>query len=163
MSSHAVKRDRGIIVDAVGSWRTDRVLLTEQDALRLRATLARAPLASMTSGDGSAEDALDLLATALRSAVVVPPDRIPTDVVTMRSRLVLKDVESGTRREVVLVYPEEERAHDGHVSVLSPVGVALLGLSEGALVAWPLPSGRTAVLRVESVRYQPEAAEEFHL
>jgi regulator of nucleoside diphosphate kinase len=43
------------------------------------------------------------------------------------------------------------------------MGVALLGLSEGALVAWPLPSGRTAVLRVESVRYQPEAAEEFGL
>jgi regulator of nucleoside diphosphate kinase len=163
MSSHALKRDRGIVVDAVGSWRTDRVLLTEQDALRLRVTLARALLASMTSGEGSAEDALELLATALRSAVVVPPDRIPTDVVTMRSRLVLKDVESGTRREVALVYPEEERPHDGHVSVLSPMGVALLGLSEGALVAWPLPSGRTAVLRVESVRYQPEAAEEFGL
>jgi regulator of nucleoside diphosphate kinase len=162
MSSHAMKRDRGIIVDAVGSWRTDRVLLTEQDALRLRVSLASA-LLGMTSGEAPAEDALELLATALRSAVVVPRDRIPADVVTMRSRLVLKDVESGTRREVALVYPEEERAHDGRVSVLSPVGVALLGLSEGALVGWPLPSGRTAVLRVESVRYQPEAAEEFHL
>jgi regulator of nucleoside diphosphate kinase len=81
----------------------------------------------------------------------------------MRSRLVLKDVESGARREVALVYPDEERAHEGQVSVLSPVGLALLGLSEGALVAWPLPSGRTAILRVDSVRYQPEAAEEFHL
>jgi regulator of nucleoside diphosphate kinase len=163
MSSNVVKRDRGIVVDAVGSWRTDRVLLTERDALRLRATLAKALLESMTSGDGPAEDVLELLATALRSAVVVPPERIPADVVTMRSRLVLKDAESGRRREIVLVYPEEERSHDGQISVLSPMGVALLGLSEGALVAWPLPSGRTAVLRVESVQYQPEAAEEFHL
>jgi regulator of nucleoside diphosphate kinase len=163
MSRNAVKRDRGIIVDAVGSWRTDRVLLTEQDALRLRAALAAALLESMTSGEAAAGGALELLATALRSAVVVPPDRMPADVVTMRSRLVLKDVESGGRREVVLVYPEEERPHDGHVSLLSPMGVALLGLSEGALVAWTLPSGRTAVLRVESVKYQPEAAEEFHL
>jgi regulator of nucleoside diphosphate kinase len=88
---------------------------------------------------------------------------MPAEVVTMRSRLVLNDVESGRRREVVLVYPEEERSHDGHVSVLSPMGVALLGLSEGALVAWTLPSGRTATLRVESVQYQPEVAEEFHL
>jgi regulator of nucleoside diphosphate kinase len=88
---------------------------------------------------------------------------VPHDVVTMRSRLVLKDVESGARREVLLVYPEEERAHDGHVSVLSPLGVALLGLAEGSLVAWTLPSGRRALLRVESVEYQPEAAEEFHL
>jgi regulator of nucleoside diphosphate kinase len=163
MSSHVVKHDRGIVVDAVGSWRTDRVLLTDQDALRLRATLAKALFESMTSGEGPAEEALELLATALRSAVAVPPGRVPADVVTMRSRLVLKDVESGRRREVVLVYPEEERSHDGHVSVLSPMGVALLGLSEGALVAWPLPSGHAAVLRVESVRYQPEAAQEFHL
>jgi regulator of nucleoside diphosphate kinase len=163
MSSNAVKRDRGIIVDAVGSWRTDRVLLTEQDAVRLRATLATALLESTALGEGRAEDALELLATALRSAVVVPPERMPADVVTMRSRLVLKDVESGRRREVVLVYPEEERAHDGQVSVLSPMGVALLGLAEGALVAWTLPSGRTAVLTVESVQYQPEAAAEFHL
>jgi regulator of nucleoside diphosphate kinase len=163
MSNKSSKRDRAIIVDAVGSWRTDRVLLTEQDAVRLRAMLASASLESMTSSDGPAEDALELLAAALRSAVVVPPDRMPADVVTMRSRLVLKDVESGRHREVVLVYPDEERAHDGHVSVLSPMGVALLGLSESALVRWTLPSGRTAVLRVESVQYQPEAAEEFHL
>jgi regulator of nucleoside diphosphate kinase len=159
MSNKSWRRDRAIIVDAVGSWRTDRVLLTEQDAARLRATLARTSLESM----GAADDALELLAAALRSAVVVPPDRMPADVVTMQTRLVLKDVESGRRRAVVLVYPEEERAHDGHVSVLSPMGVALLGLSVGALVRWTLPSGRTAFLTVESVQYQPEAAEEFHL
>jgi regulator of nucleoside diphosphate kinase len=163
MSRKFVKRDRGIIVDEVGAWRTDRVLLTQQDALRLRVTLARALLDAMTPGGGTSDEALELLATAMRSAVVVPPDRIPTDVVTMRSRVVLKDVESGTQREVVLVYPEEERAHAGRVSVLSPVGVALLGLSEGALVRWPLQSGRTAILRVASVQYQPESAEEFHL
>jgi regulator of nucleoside diphosphate kinase len=151
------------MVDVVGAWRTDRLLLTGLDAARLRAALARAAFASTAPGDERAQGALELLATALRSAVVVPPDRVPPDIVTMRSRLVLRDVESGARREVVLVYPEEERAHDGHVSVLSPVGVALLGLSEGALVGWPLPSGRTAVLKVESVQYQPEAAEEFHL
>ncbi|ABS27437.1 nucleoside diphosphate kinase regulator [Anaeromyxobacter sp. Fw109-5] len=158
-----VKDDRGYLVDVVGALRTDRLLLTEQDAARLRATLARASLESMASADARGENAVELLATALRSAIVVPPDRIPAEVVTMRSRLVLEDVASGARREVVLVYPEEERTHEGHVSVLSPVGVALLGLSEGALVGWPLPSGRTAVLQVESVQYQPEAVEEFHL
>ena len=163
MSRSVVKRDRGYLVDVVGAWRTDRLLLTERDATRLRAALARATFASLAPGEERAQGALDLLATALRSAIVVPPNRMPPDVVTMRSRLVLKDVASSARREVVLVYPEEERAHDGHVSILSPVGVALLGLSEGALVGWPLPSGRTTVLKVESVQYQPEAAEEFHL
>jgi regulator of nucleoside diphosphate kinase len=163
VSKRIVKSDRGYLVDVVGAWRTDRLLLTEQDAARLRVALARAADATMAPGDERADGALELLATALRSAIVVPPARMPPDVVTMRSRLVLKDVESGARREVALVYPEEGRAHAGHVSILSPVGVALLGLSEGALVGWPLPSGRTAVLKVESVMYQPEAAEEFHL
>jgi regulator of nucleoside diphosphate kinase len=163
MSRSVVRSDRGYIVDVVGAPRTDRLLLTQRDAARLRAALARATLESMASGDTRAENALELVATALRSAIVVPPDRVPPDVVTMRSRLVLKEVETGARREVVLVYPEEERTHDGHVSVLSPVGVALLGLAEGAVVGWPLPSGRTAILKVASVRYQPEAAEEFHL
>lgn len=162
MSKIVEKSDRGYMLDVVGAWRTDRLLLTEQDAVRLRSVLARATLEPVP-GEERAQDSLELLATALRSAFVVPPDRMPPDVVTMRSRLVLKDIESGARREVVLVYPEEERAHDGHVSVLSPVGVALLGLSEGALVGWPLPSGRTAILKVDSLQYQPEAAEEFHL
>jgi regulator of nucleoside diphosphate kinase len=148
----------GFIVDVVGQPRTDRLLVTEPDAVRLSTILAR------RSRDAAAvPDASHLLAAALEGAVVVSPDVMPPDVVTMRSRVVLKDFESGRRREVVLVYPEEERRAVGRISVLSPVGTALLGLSEGTLVEWPLPSGRTAVLRVDEVQYQPEAAEEFHL
>jgi regulator of nucleoside diphosphate kinase len=160
MSKYIQKSDRSISADVVGTLRTDRLLLTDHDATRLWAILEQVgsvPIAAPTA------KAHELLAIAMQSAVVVPPERIPSDVVTMRSRLVLKDVESGGRREVALVYPEEERAHDGQISVVTPIGAALLGLSEGALVKWRHSSGRTTVLRVESVRYQPEAAEEFHL
>jgi len=163
MSTNALNRDREIVVDRVGALRTDRLLVTEQDAARLRAALERAALAAAASGDERRSEAVALLAAALRGAVVVPPHHIPPDVATMRSRVVLKDVDSGRRREVVLVYPEEERLHAGRVSALSPLGIALLGLAAGALVSWTLPSGRTSVLRVESVEYQPEAAAEFHL
>jgi regulator of nucleoside diphosphate kinase len=149
-------------LDVIGSWRTDRLLLTEHDARRLRAALDRR-LASGERLSRADADALETLGTALASAVLVPSHRIPPDVVTMRSRLVLKDTETGARRVVVLSYPEESQPHLGHVSVLTPVGVALLGLSQGAVVGWPLPSGNTAVLRVEEVQYQPEAATEFHL
>jgi transcription elongation GreA/GreB family factor len=168
MSSHAVKRDRGIIVDAVGSWRTDRVLLTEQDALRLRVTLASALVESMRSGEGPAEEALELLATALRSAAVVPPERMPADVVTMRSRLVLKDAESGRRREVVLVYPEEERPHDqGRVGdaarelarVLHPhfvreeeIALPPLGLLDSLSKAPPTPEMREVLRMTDALR-----------
>lgn len=160
MSIHFSAHDRAFVVDAVGSWRTDRLLLSTHDATRLR------ELVVSTWREGSRDagrlEAALLLATALRSAIVVPPDRIPRDVVTMRSRLVLKDVVTGERRDAVLVYPEEQHG-DSLVSVLSPLGVALLGLSEGALLTVPRSAGRSAVLRVEAIRYQPEAAGELHL
>jgi regulator of nucleoside diphosphate kinase len=149
-----IRNDPGIIVDTVGSWRTDRLLLTEQDARRLRETVLRA--------DRQPGDARDLLATALHTAVVVPPDRMPPDVVTMRSRLVLREVATGRPHDVAVVYPEEAHAADGRVSVLSPLGVALLGLAAGAVLA-TARDGRVAVLKVEAVRYQPEAAGELHL
>lgn len=57
----------------------------------------------------------------------------------------------------------EGRAHAARISVATPVGTALLGLAEGSLLGWPLPSGRTALLRVEAVPYQPERAGDFHL
>lgn len=149
-----------LVVDEVGSVRTDRPLLTEQDATRLRAAVVRTWRDPSPEGAGL-ESAL-LLASALRTAVVVPPEHVPADVVTMRSRLELKDVLTAERQEVALVYPEEE-LDDRTVSVLSPLGVALLGLSEGALIACPRRGKGPAVLRVEAIRYQPEAAGELHL
>ncbi len=148
-------------VDVVGDYRTDRLLLTDQDAARLRAALGRFVLESPGDPD-EATSVAELLAASLRSAIVVPPEQIPPDVVTMRSRCVLED-ERGRRSEVVLVYPEECAPELGCISVLSPLGVALLGLSEGAVVGRTLPGGRTALLKLESVAYQPEDAQEFHL
>lgn len=159
MSIRTAPHDRAV-VDAVGSVRTDRLLLTQQDATRLRAAVVRTW--RDPSPDGVGLEATLLLAAALRTAVVVPPEHVPRDVVTMRSRLVLRDVLTAARHEVALVYPEEQH-DDGTVSVLSPLGVALLGLSEGALVACPRRGERSTVLRVESIRYQPEAAGELHL
>lgn len=159
MSIRPASHDRALVVNAVGSVRTGRPLLTEHDATRLRATVVRTWRDPSPEGPGL--EAALLLSAALRTAVVVPPEHVPRDIVTMRSRLVLKDVLTAERHEVALVYPEEQ--HDGTVSVLSPLGVALLGLSEGALVAWPRRGGRSAVLRVEAILYQPEAAGEPHL
>jgi regulator of nucleoside diphosphate kinase len=148
-------------VDLIGHFRTDRLLVTASDAARLRAALHAHVLESPAEGHEVAAGA-ELLAAAMRSAIIVPPERIPRDVVTMRSRCVLED-ETGSRRAVVLVYPEEEAPDVGRVSVLTPLGVALLGLSEGSVVGRTLPSGRIALLEVQSVEYQPEDAKEFHL
>ena len=160
MSIRIASHDHALVVDEVGAVRPDRLLLTEQDATRLRAAVVRTWRDA--SPDGVGLEAALLLAAALRTAVVVPPEHVPRDVVTMRSRLVLKDVLTADRREVALVYPEDQH-DDGTVSVLSPRGVALLGLSEGALIAWPRRGEGPAVLRVESIRYQPESAGEPYL
>jgi regulator of nucleoside diphosphate kinase len=129
--------------------------VTEQDLAKLRGVIA-----SHATGRDAA--AAEQLATELDRAVVVPRDELSADVVTMSSRVVFED-ETGRRRDVQLVYPWEAAPARGKISILAPVGVALLGLSVGQEIDWPLPNGRTASLRIVSVLYQPEAAGDLHV
>jgi regulator of nucleoside diphosphate kinase len=92
----------------------------------------------------------------LSRAVVVPREQIPPDVVTMNSRVLFEEETSGERREVTLVYPREADIDAGRISVLVPVGTALLGLRVGQSIDWVLPSGEKRRYRVISVPYQPE-------
>ena len=95
------------------------------------------------------------LAEELELAIVVPSDRIPKNVVTMNSRLIYSDESTGQTREVELVYPSEADPVAGRISVLAPVGCALLGLSAGQSIDWNLPSGQVHRLRVERILSQP--------
>ena len=99
-----------------------------------------------------------LLEQELSRARVVDAGQVPPDVVTMNSRIVCEDEASGVRHELELVYPHESDVQHQRVSVLAPVGAALLGLSVGSSIDWPMPGGRTARVRVVSLPYQPEAA-----
>ncbi|HNQ57555.1 MAG: nucleoside diphosphate kinase regulator [Burkholderiales bacterium] len=92
----------------------------------------------------------EALAEELSRATVVPTDRMPTNVVRMYSRVTYLDERSGERREVELVFPEEADLAHGKVSVLAPVGSALLGLETGQSIEWPFPDGHVRRLRVES-------------
>ena len=98
------------------------------------------------------------LADELGRARVLPPERMPGDVVTMNSELTCVDEASGETRTLTLVYPRDADATAGKVSVLAPVGSALLGLSVGPASDGPGPGGRPLRLRVTAIRYQPEAA-----
>jgi regulator of nucleoside diphosphate kinase len=91
-------------------------------------------------------------------AQVVPREQIPADVVTMHSRVVFEDEGTGERREITLVYPGSADIAAGKVSVLTPVGTALLGLRVGQSMDLELPSGGKRRYRVAEVPYQPEAA-----
>ena len=134
----------------------NRIFITKPDMERLRSLVDAAP----SKRDSAAADLLD---DELSRAVVVPQDEIPAEVVTMNSRVVFEDAANGRRREITLVYPPAADANAGRVSVLAPVGAALLGLSVGQEIDWPLPGGRTTRLRIVSVEYQPEAAGDLHL
>lgn len=102
------------------------------------------------------------LESELLRAVVVPPGDIPNDVVTMNSRALFENETTGERREIKLVYPGSADIAAGRVSVLAPIGTALLGLRVGQSIDWELPNGEKQRYRVVAVPYQPEAAGEEH-
>ena len=97
----------------------------------------------------------------LDRARIVEPNEVPPEVVTMNSTIRFVDETSKAETQLTLVYPVAAGA-PGTVSVLAPVGSALLGLSVGQTISWPMPGGRTAELRVLEVLRQPEAMGEFH-
>lgn len=111
--------------------------------------------------EGTADSDHGALRSELERAEVVEPRDMPGDVVSMNSTARMQDVDDGEEMTLTLVYPRNAGA-PGMVSILAPVGSALLGLAVGQQINWPLPGGRTRRLRVLAVSYQPEAAGEFH-
>lgn len=102
----------------------------------------------------------EMLERELVRANVVPREKIPADVVTMNSRVVFENETTGERREVTLVYPGNSDIDAGKISVLVPVGTALLGLRIGQSIEWELPGGEKQRYRIVNVPFQPEAAGE---
>jgi len=99
------------------------------------------------------------LAGELERALVVEREQLPPDAVTMFSRVAFEDLRTGARREVVIVPPAEADPGAAKVSVLAPVGAALLGLRIGDTIEWPLPGDRTVGIRILRVE-QPAPGEE---
>jgi regulator of nucleoside diphosphate kinase len=122
---------------------SDRLLLRQADYARLR-ELAGGPV----------------LTDELDRAIVVPDDRIPPDVITMDTEIAYRDDISGERREVKLVYPGEADATAGKISILAPVGMALIGLAVGQSIDWNFPDGKTHRLRVLQVRRSQDSKAE---
>jgi regulator of nucleoside diphosphate kinase len=97
----------------------------------------------------------------LDAADVVSWRDVPPDVVTMHSRVLLKDLQSGSQNELTLCYPADADAGGGYVSVLSPVGWSLLGQRIGATVYWPTPSGGKLSAEILGISFQPESSGDF--
>ena len=121
------------------------IYVTMSDALKLRALLRRQTSASVRDQDHMSE----LLAEVER-AIVVEPDAMPSDVITMGSSVCVRDLVTGARTTHTLVFPAEANVVARRLSVLAPVGTALLGYRLGDEIEWKMPSG-VRRLRVESV------------
>jgi regulator of nucleoside diphosphate kinase len=134
------------------------IWLTAQDYNRLRHLLAELTRQSrgMQAGVETLEELLDL-------ARIVQPEKVPGNVVTMNSRVLYEDVSTGEKGTVTIVYPADADPSNQKISVLSPVGAALLGEAESSEVELPLPHGQTRRIRIGSVLYQPEAQGDFAL
>ncbi len=132
-----------------------KIVVTQMDLERLQRLLEQ------STGTNAAH--AEVLELELAEAEVAPSEAIAPSVVTMNSTVVFEDEGTGEHREVTLCYPQDAKGNPGRVSVLAPVGSALLGLSAGQSVQLVVPGGRTRRLRVVSVPYQPEAAGHFHL
>src|SRR5687767_9706289 len=92
--------------------------------------------------------AADALADLLVEARLVPHERLPADRIAMDSKVEYYEEPDGERRSVILVHPVEADAAVGRISVLSPVGLALLGRTPGSLVDVALPGGRVLTIRI---------------
>lgn len=143
--------------------RGDRVL-TELDHVRLARCLARAPGRSAGRSPGHDDPAADPdLPELLSAAQVVPGREVPAHVVTMYTSVLVQDHPTAAPRKLTLCYPQDAEPAQGFVSVLSPVGSALLGLPVGATARWRLPDGRWAEARLLEILFQPEASGDYTL
>ncbi|MDD4169430.1 MAG: nucleoside diphosphate kinase regulator [Desulfotomaculaceae bacterium] len=103
------------------------------------------------------EDYLRNLEQELDRAQVVTSAEIPQDTITMNSKVLLKELDSGEEMIYTLVYPDDADLTNDKISVLAPVGTAILGLREGDIIDWKVPDGLVK-LEVKKILYQPEAA-----
>ena len=127
-----------------------QIIITEKDRVKLQEIVSDILL---TEVDGV--DHVRALDAELQRAKAVPSGKVPSDVITMNSKAILS-FDDGEDEEYTLVYPDEANLAENKLSVLSPVGTAILGYRAGDVVNWKVPEG-SVTIRVKSVVYQPEA------
>ncbi|MBX3155318.1 MAG: nucleoside diphosphate kinase regulator [Deltaproteobacteria bacterium] len=122
------------------------ILVSVEDRDRLRRLIEHTTAATVES-----------LEDELERARVLPSSDVPANVVVMNSEIEYEDITTGYRRRVWLVYPGDASTHDNKISVLAPLGCALLGLQVGQEIDWKMPGGvrRLRVLSVTPPRDLP--------
>ncbi|MCC7326433.1 MAG: nucleoside diphosphate kinase regulator, partial [Burkholderiales bacterium] len=130
-----------------------RIVISSLDLERLEALLRSLPHNAFPGRD-------DLEAELARADIVDPED-VPPTVVTMNSTVRFRVESTSKEFHLTLVYPKDTDAGGGTISILAPVGSALLGLSIGDEIEWPKPGGGVQRVRIEEITYQPERSGEL--
>jgi regulator of nucleoside diphosphate kinase len=128
------------------------IVITEPDMEGLRYLLD--PVRRPLSKD---QEHLDVLEQELDRAQILSAGEAPPELVTMNSRVRLKNLTTGKEMTYTLVFPKDADLTAGRISVLAPIGTAILGYRAGDVIAWSVPGGKRK-FRIEEVLYQPEAA-----
>ncbi len=128
-----------------------KIYITESDAVKLRELLRLQMSRNLKDRDN-----LRVLDGELRRATLVKPGDVRKDVVTMHSRILLENQATGEAMECTLVFPEEADAEAGRISVVAPIGAAILGYRVGESIRFHAPAGRQTLL-VKAILFQPEA------
>lgn len=129
--------------------------LTELDHLRLVNLAQRGRRGDVGALQGQ------VINQVLDVCAIVPPRQVPPDLVTMRSRVLLRDLATGQRQQLTLCYPADADPAAGFVSVWSPVGGSLIGLSVGGVARWTTPTGELRSAAVLAILFQPEASGDY--
>ncbi len=127
------------------------IYITDNDMRRLRELIMVARQFKKEE-----ERYLQELEAELNRATIIKSQDVPPDVITMNAEVHLRDLNMKEEITYTLVFPDQADASQGRVSILAPIGTALLGYSVGDVIEWKVPAG-VAKLKVEKIIYQPEA------
>ncbi|MFO7369332.1 MAG: nucleoside diphosphate kinase regulator [Bacteroidales bacterium] len=128
------------------------IVITDLDYQRLTALLSDGSFRRKASPDN-----LSRLARELDRAKKVDPRKVAPDVVTMNTEIEFTDMDNQISKKLKLVYPERADIRQGYVSVMAPIGTALLGFRKGDVIEWEVPAGKKKFL-IKDIIYQPEAS-----
>jgi len=130
------------------------IYITKYDMERLRSVIE--------IYNGKDAPYLERLEEELDRAKIVDPQEILSDVITMNSVVRIKNMDTGEEKTLILVFPGKANATANAVSILAPIGTALIGYREGANIEWEVPAG-TKRLQIVEVVYQPERLGNYDL
>jgi len=130
-----------------------KIIVNSRDFIKLKQVINE----SIVSGNVNAKN----LDAELSNALLLDPEKIPSDVVTMNTKVRFIDINESEEFVYTIVYPEDADLTHGKLSVLAPIGTALLGYREGNEIVWNVPAGLKS-FRIDKILYQPEANGDYH-